>query len=239
MPDVWRPCLRVLAKPYSASKMKSTIFSMNSGHVTIKSTIPGLTFRLSLVDVGLAQVKLAGGRTRYTFHSPIARWSIYNNFVPLFVTFDPSHATSTGGGAGGATAADAAELSVLIHVDVGDADATPLSSWQTLRALCVATPQLPLPKQLVTSITWSDEDFFLDEVDQPEDGPDSFVAMYRRLGFNTMPKKSMPRMFESWAGRSINNDSVTPIAVVEKFPHLAPRPRWSQRTELGRDALRA
>jgi hypothetical protein len=120
-------------------------------------------------------VELGGGRTRYTFHSPIARWSIYNNFVPLFVTFDESHATS--GGAGGATAADAVELSVLIHADVGDAATVPLSSWQTLSALCVTTPQLPLPKHLVTSITWSDEDLFLDEATQPEDGPHSFVAM--------------------------------------------------------------
>ena len=100
-------------------------------------------------------------------------WSIYNNFVPLFVTFDESHAIR------GATAADTVELSVLIHANLSDAATVPLSSWQTLSALCVVTPQLPLPKRLVTSITWSDEEFFLDEADQPEDGPRSFVGMYK------------------------------------------------------------
>ena len=163
--------------------------------------------------------QLAGGRTRYTFHSPIGRWSIYNNFVPLFVTFDESHAN------GGGTAADAVELSVLIHADVSDAATVPLSSWQTLSALCVTTPQLPLPARLVTSITWSDEDFFLDEVDQPIDGPRSFLAMYRRLGFNTLPKKSMPTYFEKWTGRSISNNSVVPTAGAAKFPHLFPAGR--------------
>jgi hypothetical protein len=161
-------------------------------------------------------VQLADGRTRYTFQSPIARWSIYNSFVPLFVTFDESHATSLSG----ATAAAAVSLSVLIHADANDAATVPLSSWQTLSALCVATPQLPIPKRLITSITWSDEDIFLDEADQPEDGPQSFVAMYKRLGFNTVPKKSMPRYFESWAGRAVSNNSVVPTAGAAKFPHL-------------------
>ena len=166
-----------------------------------------------------SSAELGGGRTRYTFHSPIGRWSIYNNFVPLFVTFNDTQAKSD------PTAADAVELAVLIHDNASDATTVPLSSWQTLSVLCVTTPQLPLPRRLMTSITWSDEDIFLDELEQPEDGPQSFVAMYRRLGFNTVPKKSMPSYFETWTGRSISNDSIVPTAGAAKFPHLFPAGR--------------
>ena len=119
-----------------------------------------------------------------------------------------------------------AQLSVLIHDDADDARTVPLSSWQTLRALCIATPSISLPKRLVTSITWSDEDIFLDKPTDARDGPKSFLAMYRRLGFNTMPKKSFTTYFNQWeADRSIDNNTVTLTATAARFPHLLPAGR--------------
>jgi hypothetical protein len=50
-------------------------------------------------------------------------------------------------------------------------------------------------------------------------------SRYRRLGFNTVPKKSMPVSFEKWTGRSIHNNSLVPTAGAAKFPHLLPAGR--------------
>ena len=99
--------------------------------------------------------------------------------MPLYFTFDASQVGKT------------TSMAVLIHAELDDAASVPASDWQLLSIRCVAMPQVALPKQLMTSITWSSDDSLL-----LDNGAEhSFLRAYRSLGFNTVPLVSMPSMF--------------------------------------------
>ena len=108
---------------------------------------------------------------------PLGLWARYNDFAPLYVSFDPSHADTA-----------VVVLHVMIHSDPA-AVATPLAKWQTVNIRTVATPQMPLPKRLVTSLTWTDRSLFLDDGSSSSGG--GYMATYRRLGFNAVPWTDM------------------------------------------------
>lgn len=165
---------------------------------------------------------LAGGsRTRYTFRKGApghkGRWATYNNFAPLFVTFDQSHVNVVG--------ADQApvELSVMIHDASADAVTVPVTEWQTLRVRAVATPSAPLPKRLATSITWSDESLLLN------DGTgEGFLSRYRQLGFNIVPMVSMSAQFgHRWTALNETLGPVSPLAPASLLPAGRTGPDWS------------
>ena len=152
-----------------------------------------------------------GSYTRYTFRSAHKRWSVYNNIVPLYLTFDEA-----------AHAGKRATLWVMIHDDPSDASNVPLSHWQRLDARTVVLPDLPLPKALVTSITWTHNDALL--LDSGRDF--TFLGTYRRLGFNTVPMVSLPSMFETKVSDGANQ-SLSPNAWRWAYPGTFPIDRIS------------
>eukprot|EP01052_Picozoa_sp_SAG31_P011708 SAG31_NODE_669_length_12945_cov_4.141912_1_plen_612_part_00 len=119
--------------------------------------------------------QLPGGLVRYTFHSQSARWSRYNDFVPLYITFDASK-----------VGALPIALQVMIHANPSEATDIALAKWQTIYVRAVKTPSVPLAQQLVTSLTWTDRSLFLDD-----GSGDGYMGTYRRLGFNTVPYTDM------------------------------------------------
>lgn len=68
--------------------------------------------------------------------------------------------------------------------------------FSTARLLCVATPQVPLPKQLVTSITWADAEMLF-EGESPDGESYTFLETYRTLGLNTVPSVSVQSVHEA------------------------------------------
>jgi hypothetical protein len=82
--------------------------------------------------------------------------------------------------------------------------ATDSAQWQTLTATAVPTPHVPLPKSMVTSITWSSPNQLLFTGTGSGDGGGdtvprnySMLENYRQLGFNTVPFKSSQRFVET------------------------------------------
>lgn len=162
---------------------------------------------------------LGSGRTRYTLRKGApghkGRWATYNNFVPLFVTFDKSHITEPN--------QEPVQLSVMIHDAASDAMTVPVTEWQTLRLRVVATPSAPLPKRLITSLTWSDESLLLDD-----SSSDGFLSRYRQLGFNTVPLVSMPAQFgHHWSVLNESLGPVSPLAPASLLPAGRTGADWS------------
>lgn len=163
-----------------------------------------------------SSARLPGGLTRWTFRSPSARWARYNDFAPLYVSFDPIHATST----------TVMAMHVMIHSDPTAAVSTSLAKWQTLNIRTVATPQMPLPKRLVTSLTWTDRSLFLDDDSSSSSGSGGgdYMATYRRLGFNTVPWTDMVGILLSNA-TDFRSDPANP-APTWYFPAGRTGPEW-------------
>ena len=129
--------------------------------------------------------------------------------MPLYFTFDASQVGKT------------MSMAVLIHAELDDAASVPTSDWQHLSIRCVAMPQVALPKQLMTSITWSSDDSLL-----LDNGAEySFLRAYRSLGFNTVPLVSMPSMFINKAEAGSNN-SIAPGAWRWMYPSNRSGPLW-------------
>ena len=110
------------------------------------ATCPHCTSYFSHLNASVP-VDTPHGFIRLTFRNDASaskpRWSVYNDGVPLYFTFDGAHV------------GDAVTLRVLIHAHLGDAASTLLTNWQPLHARCVAMPHVALPKRLVSS--WAPE----------------------------------------------------------------------------------
>ena len=117
-------------------------------------------------------VSLPNGRTLTTFYNSGARWSPYNTHVHLSFTFASEHAGKT------------AKLQLLLHDRLSEADGPP-SRFSVADMACVPTPVIPLPKRLVTSVTWATAEMLFDGISP--DGTFSFLDTYAQLGLNTVP----------------------------------------------------
>jgi hypothetical protein len=133
---------------------------------------------------------LSAGRVRYTLQAQDGKWGDDQVSLALYFTF-PDDRVGT-----------AAEIRLMIHSDISDAKNVPLENWQALTARLVRMPHVSLPRRLVTSITWAMGPAFL--LDQGD--PDTFLKLYRRLGFNTVPLLQVERFL---ANQSLFSDNVS------------------------------
>jgi hypothetical protein len=117
---------------------------------------------------------LPDGSVLTTFQSRNRRWSVYNTQVHLSFAFAPQHAGKT------------ANAKLLLHGELSQADSGTSPLFSTARLRCVKTPQVPLPKKLVTSVTWASAQMLF-EGKSPDGESYSFLETYRSLGFNTVP----------------------------------------------------
>ena len=83
------------------------------------------------------------GRYNVTFYN--RRWTTYQTYVPLYFGFDASHVGQV------------ATLRVAIHEQ-----ADQVVAFQDLSAMAAATPNVTVPAEMMTSITWASEALFME-----------------------------------------------------------------------------
>jgi hypothetical protein len=157
-------------------------------------------------------VTLPNGDVLTTFQSSGGRkrWWIYNTHVTMSFTFALEHAGKT------------AAAKLLLHNNLADAAGGSSPLFTTAELRCVLTPEVPLPKQFITSITWANPEMLFDG--HSPDGDFTFLGTYRQLGFNTVPsvgdasrgKEPAGMIDDSWAyAGNRSHDPAVRLATVE------------------------
>ena len=159
---------------------------------------------------------LSGGLVRYTFHATGGRWGDDQVSASLYFTFPDGRVGIT------------TDIMLMIHADLRDAEDVPLTRWQKMAAHLVRMPNVALPHRLVTSLTWAMGPAFL--MDQGD--VNQFLALYRRLGFNTVPLLQAERFLSNqslFSNTAFNsNPGKGAVGYEAAPPYLWPGNRTSQ-----------
>ena len=107
-----------------------------------------------------------------TFGGVKGRWWIYNTHITMSFTFSLEHAGKV------------ADAKLLLHDELSDTQEGASPMWAAAKMACVPTPEVPLPKKLITSVTYAVPEMLFDG-DSP-DGHFTFLGTYKTLGFNTV-----------------------------------------------------
>ncbi len=107
-----------------------------------------------------------------TFGGVKGRWWIYNTHITMSFTFSPEHVGKV------------ADAKLLLHDELSDTQEGASPMWAAAKMACVPTPEVPLPKKLITSVTYAVPEMLFDG-DSP-DGHFTFLGTYKTLGFNTV-----------------------------------------------------
>jgi hypothetical protein len=120
-------------------------------------------------------VALAGGRILTTFWNREARpwFASAGPSVHLSFTFASKHAGKT------------VKLQLLLHDRLSEANSRTQSRFSVAELSCVHTPVVPLPRRLITSVTWATPELLFDG--SSPDGTFRFLDTYTQLGLNTVP----------------------------------------------------